>query len=174
MKLTTVIMIVAPHEIQAIAAPILYRYSLDTLIRVPAHLTVLYPFVDFEHLAKACKTVREVAAEIRPFDITMSGYDQFPGVIFMAPVDPAPIQNVFRRIYARFPQCPPYDGQFGDDLHPHMTVGEFRTEVDQAQAFKSLPEYPPTTFHVDRLYVMYGIDGKAIPWLTYDIIPLGK
>src|SRR5689334_986824 len=115
MKLTTTIMIVTPPEIQAIAAPIRYQYSLTSLIRVPAHLSVLYPFVEFERLSEACAVLREIASPLPPFDITMSGYDQFPGVIFMNPVDPAPIQDIFRRIYARFPECPPYDGQFGHD-----------------------------------------------------------
>ena len=173
MKLTTVIMIVPPYEIQAIAAPILYHYAHDTLIRVPAHLTVLYPFVEYDRLSKACTVVREITAQIRPFDITMNGYDQFLGTIFMSPVDPEPIQNIFRRIYARFPECPPYGGKFGDELHPHLTVAEFQTEDDQGSALKDLPAYRPTTFHVDRLHVMVGAEREAIPWLTHDIIPLG-
>jgi len=174
MKLTTVLMIVAPHEIQTIAAPIMRRYALDTLIRVPAHLTVLYPFVACERLPEACQILREVCAAIPPFDVTMSGYDQFPTAIYMKPVDPAPIQDVFRRVYARFPECPPYGGQWGDELQPHMTVAEFQSDYDMGAALKSLPVYRPTRFHVDRLHVMAGIDHEPIPWLTHDIIPLAK
>jgi len=167
-------MIVPPHELQAIASPILYRYAHDTLIRVPVHLTVLFPFVAYQRLPEACGILREITASIAPFDVTMSGYDQFPGTIFMAPIDPKPIHNIFKRIYTRFPECPPYSGKFGDDLHPHMTVAEFESEDDLGSALKSLPDYRPTTFHVDRLHVMYGIEREPIPWLTHDIIPLGS
>ena len=39
--LTTVVMLIPPHEVQALAVPILRKYAPDTLTRVPAHLTVL-------------------------------------------------------------------------------------------------------------------------------------
>ncbi len=169
--MTTTIMIVAPHSVQAIAAPIMRRCAHDTLIRVPAHLTVLFPFVPYERLDEASERVREICASIAPFDITMSGYDSFPGVAFMTPVDPEPIKAVFRRIYAAFPECPPYDGAHGNDLHPHMTVGEFASEAEQQAA--ALPDYEPITFSAERLHIEYGLHKVALPWITHSVIPLG-
>jgi 2'-5' RNA ligase len=174
MKFTTVIMIPAPHEVQAVAVPIMRKYAADTLTRVPAHLTVLYPFVDYERLAEAVPIVREIVSHIAPFEVTLRGFDEFPGVIFMNPVDPGPIQNIFHQIYARFPECPPYRGQFGNEIHPHMTVGEFTSEGEQADAMRSLPNYRPITYRVDRLHIEYGIDRVALPWLTYDVIHLKR
>ena len=170
-KLTTVIMIVAPHEVQAIAVPILRKYAPDTLSRVPAHLTILYPFVGYERLNGACTKLRAICADIAPFEITMSGYDSFPLTAYMNPRDPAPILAVFKKIFAEFPECPPYGGSFGDELHPHMTVGEFRSEAEQRAAV--LPTYAPLTFRADKLHVMYGIDREPLPWLTHAVIPLG-
>ncbi len=170
--LTTAVVIVASHEVQAIAVPILREYALDTLIRVPAHLTLLYPFVQYEQLEAACQKLRAVCAEITPFDITMDGYDHFPTVAFMKPADPQPLREVFRRLYAVFPECPPYRGQFGYDIHPHMTVGEFDSEADRSAV--PLPAYSPTTFRAERAHILYGIDEEALPWITYDVIPFGK
>lgn len=170
MELTTAIIIAAPHEVQAVAVPLLQRYAPDTSVRVPAHITVLFPFVPVERLAVASVKLREICASIAPFDITMQGYDFFPGVAFMNPLNPAPIQAVFRKIFAAFPECPPYGGQFGHDLHPHMTVGEFASDDERKAAV--LPDYTPMTFRAERLHLIYGPINAALPWITFDVIPL--
>src|SRR5579862_1106375 len=157
-ELTTVIMIVAPHEVQSIAVPLLQRFAPDTLTRVPAHLTVLYPFVAYERLDEACDKLREICAKVPPFEVTMAGFGEFPSVIYMTPRNPKPIKQIFNRIYQDFPECPPYRGAFGDDMTPHMTVGEFESEDEKRAARAMLPRYTPITFMATRLHVMYGID----------------
>ncbi len=174
MELTTVLMIVAPHEVQAVAVPLMRRYAPDTASRVPAHLTLLYPFVAYERLDEACMQLHSICAKISSFEVTMAGYGEFPGVIYMTPHNPQPIKNVFRRIYQEFPECPPYRGAFGDDLTPHMTIGEFESREEQRAARAAMPSYTPITFQVTRLHILYGIDQIALPWLTYAVIPLGS
>lgn len=170
MKLETAIIIVAPHDVQTVAVPLLRQYAPETLIRVPPHITVLYPFVPVNRLDEACAKLNEICASVPAFDITMTGYDSFPKVAFMNPANPAPIQAVFRKIFAAFPECPPYGGAFGNDLHPHMTVGEFATI--EAQQAAVLPDYAPTTFRAKRLHVMYGPIDRALSWITHAVIPL--
>ncbi len=171
MKLATSIMIVPPHEVQAIATPILQQYGGDNLIRVPAHITVLFPFVAYGQLDAACAKLVTICRGINPFDITMKGYGRFPGVAFMKPEDPRPIQAVYQHIHAAFPNCKLYGGEFGDELYPHMTVGEFETEVEQESAI--LPDYKPITFLCERLHVMYGVHQRPLPWITQAVIRLG-
>jgi 2'-5' RNA ligase len=170
MQLSTTIMIIPPHEVLAIATPILQRYGGDNLIRVPAHITVLFPFVPYEELDTGCDVVAGICRDVAPFDITLFGYGSFPGVAFMKPENPRPIQALFRQIYAAFPACKPYGGEFGDDLHPHMTVGEFASEDEQAAVI--LPNYIPVTFRAERLHVMYGVLKAPLPWVTHAVIPL--
>ncbi len=173
MELTTVIMIVAPHEVQAVAVPLLRRYAPDALTRVPAHLTVLYPYVAYDRLDDTCARLEPICASIAPFEVTLAGYGEFPGVIYMALRNPRPIKRLFRTIYQHFPECPPYRGAFGEDLTPHLTVGEFETSDEQHAARAALPRYAPLTFQATRLHVLYGIDAIALPWLTHAVIPLG-
>jgi 2'-5' RNA ligase len=170
MELKTVVMIVAPHEVQEIAVPILRVYAPETLIRVPAHLTVLYPFVSVDLLENASSVLYDLCADIPPFNVTLSGYGSFPGVTFMQPVDPTPIQAVFNHLFAAFPDCPPYGGRFGNELHPHLTVAEFPNEALQKEA--EFPDYNPITFTATRLHLMYGYSGRALPWITHAVIPL--
>lgn len=173
MELTTVVMIVPPHELQAMAVPLLRRYAPDMLTRVPAHLTVVYPFVAYDRLDDACAQLDQICASIVPFEVTLAGYAEFPCVVYLPPRNPQPIKRLFHRIYQHFPQCPPYGGAFGDDMTPHLTVGEFETEEEKHAARSAMPRYAPITFRVTRLHVLYGIDDIALPWLTHAVIPLG-
>jgi 2'-5' RNA ligase len=170
MNLQTGIGIVGPHSVQAVAVPLLQRYSPHLLTVFPAHITLIYPFAPMDELEVACQTLRTLGTKIAPFEITMCGYGQYPLFTFMTPVDPNPILAVFHRIFAAFPDYPPYSGKFGNDLHPHMTVAQFEDEDTQRQA--DLPDYGSIPFTVDRLHVVHGIDTFDRPWLTHDVIRL--
>jgi 2'-5' RNA ligase len=170
MNLETGICIVGAHNVQAVAVPLMLRYSPHLLTIFPAEITLFYPFVPVEELEVACQTLRTIGSEIAPFEITMRGYGQFPKTTFMAPADPAPILAVFHRIFAAFPDDPPYRGTFGNELHSHMTVAQFDDEDAQQRA--EFPDYGSISFTVDRLHVVHGPDTMDRPWLTYDVIPL--
>ena len=171
MNLSTAIVIFAPHEVQGIATPIMRQYALESLIRVPAHITLMFPFVSYERLDEASQIIKSICTSVTPFEITLSGYDQFPGVIFMQPANPEPIKAVFRQIYDAFPLYPPYGGAFGNDLYPHLTVGEFKNEDEQRTIW--LPDYAPITFRAERVHLIYGVHREPLPWLTYSVIPFG-
>jgi 2'-5' RNA ligase len=172
MELTTALTILAPHEVQAIAVPTMHRYCHDSLIRMAAHITILFPFVPIARLDSACDTLRELCASVEPFDITMNGYGHFPLVAYMQPKDDMPIRALCQKVFAAFPDTAPYWGIHGNDPTPHMTVGEFASEAEQGQAI--LPDYAPMTFRVTRLHVMYGVDKVALPWITHAVIPLKR
>jgi len=168
--LTTGIVIFAPREVQTVAVPIMRQYAPESVIRVPAHITLMFPFVAQERLDSAEQIVKSICADIEPFDITLAGYGQFPGIIFMQPTNPAPIKAVFRKIYAAFPECPPYGGAFGDDIHPHVTLGQFKNEDEQRAV--SLPDFTPITFRAERLHLVYDVYDDPLLWLTHSVIPL--
>ncbi len=174
MEVTTAIVLFAPLAVQTVAVPLLKQYFPAALRRAPAHITLLYPFVPVEQLADACARLHRLCAETAPFDVTLDGYDSFPGnVAFMKIADPAPIKALFRRIRTVFPDYLPYDGQFGDDLHPHVTIAQLPDGT--AQGALPLPDYAPVTFRAGQIHVAYGELTSDMPWwITYDVIPLGK
>jgi 2'-5' RNA ligase len=172
MDLQTAVGITAPHEVQVLAVPILKQYSPDLLVVFPAHITVLYPFVPPARLEEACATLRTLCADLVPFEITLDGYDYFPRTTFMNPVNPEPIRQLFHQIHALFPECVPYGGEFGTDIHPHLTVCMFDSEAEQQQA--KPPDYEPITFLVNKLDVLSGPSSLDLPWLTYAVIPFGR
>lgn len=172
MQLVSAIVIYAPHEVQQVAAPLMRQYAPDDFVRVPPHITLLFPFAPYERLPEAVPVLRDIFAQTTPFDITLDGYGQFPGVTYLKPADPAPIQALYRKVFAAFPEYPPYEGRFGTEtIAPHMTVGVFADEAAQQAAV--YPDYPPLTFRVTRAHLSYGISRAALPWLTYEVLPLG-
>lgn len=172
MDLKTGLVITAPHEVQALAVPLLKRYSPHLLVIYPACITVLYPFVPLAHLDEACAALRDVCADLQPFEITLAGYDHFPRTIFMNPINPEPIRQLFCKIRELFPDYAPYGGEFGTDIHPHLTVAMFDSEIERQQAI--MPDYAPVTFLARRLDVVTGSSRLDLPMLTHTIIPLGR
>lgn len=172
MEYSSAIVILAPHPVQRVAIPLMRQYGFESMMRVPAHLTVLYPFVPFEHLDDASRALRRLFADVPPFDVTLDGFGHFPTTLFLKPANPEPIRELFRRVHTAFPDYLPYGGAFShDDITPHMTIGEFRSEAECAAV--RLPPYAPMTFTVRRLHLITGVDREVIPWITHDVIPLG-
>ncbi len=172
MNLLTAIMIIPPPHVQRVALPVAQHYASRMLRYYPPHITVLFPFVPYSQLQGGCDALRRLCAEIRPFDVTLAGYDMFPGVAYMKPQNEAQLTAVMQRVHALFPEYPPYRGIHGESVQPHLTVGLFDSEDEQLTA--QLPAYDPVTFTVNRFHVLYGEHGDtAYPWIVEDIIPLG-
>ncbi|MEM9513954.1 MAG: 2'-5' RNA ligase family protein [Actinomycetota bacterium] len=109
------------------AEPIIGRWRIghDPVARrgVPAHVTVLYPFVPPDELSDA--VFGDVAAAIAPvsrFGFELTTVDEFPGVVVWLRPDPeAPFRDLTERLHRAFPDHPPYGGRHLD-AQPHLTV----------------------------------------------------
>ena len=89
---------------------------------MPAHVTVLYPFmspdlVDAEVLAQ----LRAVASSVRRFDYRLRETRRFPSSLYLAPEPPASFATLTANVYRAFPEYPPFAGKF-DVVVPHVTV----------------------------------------------------
>src|SRR5450432_2499221 len=135
MEYRSAVVIIAPYRVQAFAVPLMRSHCFESMMRVPAHITVLFPFVPVSDLNTACRRLRELCASVPTFDVTLNGYGQFPTVVYLKPANPEPIKALFQLVHAQFPTYPPYQGMFGsDDITPHMTVGEFENEAARDRA----------------------------------------
>jgi len=170
---SSALVIMAPYRVQAFAVSLRRQYSFDGMMRVPAHITVLFPFAPPDQLDQVTDHLHDLYADTQPFDVTLDGYGYFPRATYMRPLYPSPIKALFRRVHTIFPEYPPYRGAFGDDdITPHMTVGEFASEAERQQAV--FPPYAPLTFRVRCLHLIVGVEHEPIPWITHDVIPLGR
>ena len=92
--------------------------------RVPAHVTVLYPFL---HPRRVTPQVHEVlaraAATVSAFDYRLDRVGRFPGVVYLAPDVTAPFAELLAAVRASWPRLLPYGGSFSTFV-PHVTVSE--------------------------------------------------
>lgn len=142
---------------------------------IPAHVTILYPFVPPEQITAAVigKAAAAVAS-VRSFACRFAGTGWFGDqVVWLAPEPASPFQALTAAVHAAFPQCPPFGGAFADVI-PHLTVGD-RPEgglgVLHAAETEVLLALPVRT-HVSRAWLMTGTQAPG-SWQLRAIFPLG-
>jgi hypothetical protein len=91
---------------------------------VPAHVTILYPFVAAPGLTPAVRgQIAEIAGEFRAFEVTFANVARWPGVVYLEPVPSSRFAALTDRCAAAFPDHPPYAGSIHEVI-PHLTVVE--------------------------------------------------
>jgi 2'-5' RNA ligase len=100
------------------------RYDPHAALGVPAHVTVLYPWIPADTLTPADeRSLATLTAARSPFTVTFTTFGQFPTTLWLAPDPTAPVLALTRAVVSRWPQHPPYQGRFDGD-HPHLTVAD--------------------------------------------------
>ena len=99
------------------------QYDPSAAQGMPAHITVLYPFLPEEQTTGETieKLIRLFAAHTC-FDLVLAGCARFPGgVLYLAPQPAQPLRALTASVAETWPQTPPYGGMF-DEVVPHLTV----------------------------------------------------
>jgi 2'-5' RNA ligase len=100
------------------------RWDWAAGVGVPAHVTILYPFVPPGGLVpKVRRSLAAIAANQEPFLVVFDEVRRFPGVVYLAPRPVAPFLLLTEAVAGRFPDFPPYGGAFAEVI-PHLTVAE--------------------------------------------------
>jgi 2'-5' RNA ligase len=105
-------------------------YAVETVAEgIPFHLTLLSPFAPREELSDPLLAdVRAFFAEQAPLEFTLTRIAMWPRVVYAVPEPDTELRACMRALFDRFPQYPPYGGEFAEVV-PHATLGE---EVDAA------------------------------------------
>jgi len=103
-----------------------HRACLDASapLGVPAHITILFPFMPPETIDKvALARLEELFADVSRFRFVLDHTDWFgDDVLWLGPSDPRPFRALTQRVFLAYPAYPPFEGQF-DDVVPHLTIG---------------------------------------------------
>lgn len=98
---------------------------------VPAHVTVLYPFVPAARVdERICGTIAEVVARMAPFPFALVDVGRFDGVLWLRPEPAQPFRDLTAALADAFPEHPPYEGRHAEVI-PHLTVAD-TTEAPDA------------------------------------------
>jgi 2'-5' RNA ligase len=126
---------------------------------VPAHLSVVYPFVppaevDDRVLAELAGAI----ATVPTFDCAFPRTDWFgDDVLWLAPDPAEPFRELIGAVVSAFPAQQPYGGIYADPV-PHLTVGELRlgTAAELAAADRAVRAQLPIRARVDRAVLLAG------------------
>jgi 2'-5' RNA ligase len=111
---------------------------------LPAHLTLLYPFVEPSRLDRSVRAAAgAVAARHAPFDYRLVEAAQWPDTIYVAVEPTKPFVALQTDLAAAFPDHPIYGEPPGFAFVPHVTVAEGPASEDPSlledPAWTSLP-----------------------------------
>jgi hypothetical protein len=95
-----------------------------TAAGIPLHITLLFPFGPDED------GVEEFFAAWSPLRFSLARVEEFPGAAWLAPEPDDELRARILELYARFPDWPPYGGEFPEPI-PHAAVGKMPDGVPQ-------------------------------------------
>lgn len=139
---------------------------------VPAHVTVLYPFLPPERLGPdVLAAVTDAVRSVPAFDVVLARVAWFgDAVVWLAPEPDEPFRALTAAVWRRFPQTPPYSGAHPDPV-PHLTVGDGAPVGQLRDAAAALAARLPIRTRVDAVSVLCG-SSTPRSWHTVVEIPL--
>jgi 2'-5' RNA ligase len=149
------------------------REITDASEGVPAHLTLLYPFVEPHQLDDAVRAaIAQAVATIEPFDYDLARAALFPDTVYAA-VDPVePFIDLQAALERAFPAFPVYGPDRPFEYVPHVSIAEGEAARHAAWAADSAWRALPLRRRADRVDIIAkGDDGF---WRTRWRIPLGR
>ncbi len=124
---------------------------------MPAHVTLLWPFVDADAIEET--VIARVEDALRPFAplvFSLEGPARFPGppgVLYLAPAPADQLVAMTAELVRSFPAYPPYGGRHADVI-PHVTVAESNDPSLLDRIASDLAPALPVTETVDEVWLM--------------------
>jgi len=167
-------LVIAVPEAEPVVASHRRHLDANTALGVPAHVTVLFPFVppagiDDDVLSRTADVVSAVPAFAYRFSRTAWFDDR---VLYLAPDDAAPFRALTDRVHAAFPGFPPFEGVF-DDVVPHLTVGHQQPHNALRRAEKEITPQLPVLGHATEVLLL-AQDEPGGRWRTAERFPLSR
>jgi 2'-5' RNA ligase len=139
-------LIVRVSEAEPLVGGLRERYVESARLGVPAHVTVLFPFMSPELIdSSVLERIRRVVGSAQSFEFSISTVGRFPATVYLEPAPPAAFVALTEVLVAEFPQFPPFAGEFST-IVPHLTVAQGNaTEAHsvEAQLVAKLAQHGP-------------------------------
>jgi 2'-5' RNA ligase len=110
------------------------RFDASAKLGVPAHITLLFPFMSPERITGAVLERAERALhEVAAFPFQLVAARRFAATAYLAPEPAAPFVALTQKLVERFPEYPPYGGKF-QSVVPHLTAAHGSAEAAECAA----------------------------------------
>jgi 2'-5' RNA ligase len=120
------------------------RFDANALLGIPAHITVLAPFMPPQMInAPVLTQLGQLFADVSQFQFRLDRTDWFSDqVLWLAPGDPGLFRDLTQRVFHEFPAFPPFEGKH-DVVVPHLTVGYGHPLNDMRAAEEAIQDSLP-------------------------------
>jgi 2'-5' RNA ligase len=149
------------------------RYDPSARRNVPAHVTVLYPFMPPAEVdTGVIGQLAEIARAIPCFDYRLAETRRFPVSLYLAPQPDESFSALTDAVFRAFPDYPPFAGKFATVV-PHVTVAH----ADEPQLCEievelriALPPGGGIAAHCSEMILIENSSGR---WEEMQSFPLG-
>jgi 2'-5' RNA ligase len=168
----TSLLVVPPEPVRRAADEYRRRYHPAAFERLPAHMTVIYPYAPVEAWPELLPGLAAVARSLAPFTVRLAawggGMGRRDGGFGWLAADPAPFMAMRERFLAASPEaCRTTDG-----FRPHLTVGWFPGGVGFDAAWEAVrQEAVDQAFRLDQLWLARA--GRRGVWTMEHRLELG-
>lgn len=121
------------------------RFDPSARAGVPAHLTVLFPFLDEIRIDARVRTaLADLFGRQGAFGLRFDRCGRFPEVLYLTPEPDTHLRRLTGAVTERWPEARPYGGRFAEVV-PHLTVadGQDGAVLDEIEA-DLVPRLPLT------------------------------
>lgn len=172
----TALVLPAP-EAEPLVSPWRARHDRSAGEGVPAHVTLLYPFVPPDELdPRVDRALAALTGELDAFDYELARTEVLSDILTIAVEPHARFEALRERVLERWPALVPYGGRYGPRPRLHITVawGAW-ARPDGAEDFapisRGIDPALPLRARADQLWLMERRDGL---WSTRAVFPLLK
>jgi 2'-5' RNA ligase len=160
-------------EAERYVGPLRERFDPAAKLGVPAHITVLYPFIPPERITHTIvRRVRDTLSSFAAFDFRLIRIARFPTALYLAPEPAQPFIGLTEGVMRAFPEYPPYGGQY-DSIVPHLTVaqaGPAEHDVAEADLIASLPTQAGIEAQCNEVVLIENSSGRWEPMHSFRLI----
>ena len=114
--------IVSVPEAEAHVASLRNRFDASVRLGVPAHITVLVPFMAPEQITPSVLAqIQAALSQVSSFAFSVSQVRRLPATAYLAPEPVEPFIALTEALVHTFPEFPPFGGEH-ESIVPHLTV----------------------------------------------------
>ena len=166
-------LIIAVPEVESLVGDFRARHDPASAEGVPAHVTVLFPFLPPQRLTSVTlQSLRDIFEQFPSFSAAFAEPRKFPGVLYLPPLPDVHFRRLTECVVYHFPETPPYGGQF-PDVVPHLTVAhatdQSLLEEIEAEFLQKAKSRWPIHAMIREVTLIEKRDGQ---WRTQMVFPL--
>jgi 2'-5' RNA ligase len=164
--------IIVPVQVPVAVTRLRERMDPAAARSVPAHVTLLYPFMAPDLLKEDIRRgVEQVIANEPTFAFSLRAVGRWPGVVYLVPEPDEPFRRLTLALAEAFPDYPPYEGAH-PEVTPHLTVAQDVPDDWLAAAEHALAAVLPVHDVVREAWLI-GHTPEQL-WQTLWRLPLGE